>query len=80
MAAESQGRGIGRALVASVEAEARRWGLARVLLEVRLALASNRRLFASCGFVETVQRAHPGYAAATFVEAEKVLGGSEPPA
>jgi penicillin-binding protein 2 len=36
-------------------------------------LADNRRLFARCGFVETAQHAHPGYAQPTFVDMEKRL-------
>lgn len=66
-------RGIARALVGAVEEEARRQGRSRLLLEVRLALAGNRRLFAACGFKETAERAHPGYAHPTFAEAEKPL-------
>ena len=71
-----RGRGIARALVAATEAAARRAGLLRVHLGTRLVLAGNRRLFASCGFVEVAQHAHPGYAMPTSVEMEKRL---EPP-
>ena len=39
-----------------------------------LALTDNRRLFAAAGFRETALRSHAGYAAPTFVEAEKWLG------
>ena len=68
-----RGRGVGRALMAAAEAEARRRRLPRMLLSTRLALADNRRLFAACGFRETAQHAHPGYAAPTFVDMEKRL-------
>jgi len=68
-----QRRGIARALVAAAEAEARRLGLPRVHLSTRLPLLDNRRLFASCGYVETEQRAHPGYSAPTTVAMEKWL-------
>jgi hypothetical protein len=44
-----------------------------MLLSTRLALIDNRRLFASCGFREGEQHAHPGYAAPTFVDMEKLL-------
>jgi predicted N-acetyltransferase YhbS len=64
-------RGLALALVAAAEAQARRLGLARLLLSTRLVLADNRRLFARCGFVETAQHAHPGYASPTFVDMEK---------
>lgn len=66
-------RGIARALVAAAEAAARRMGLPRLHLSTRLVLTDNRRLFAACGFVETAQHAHLGYAAPTFVDMEKWL-------
>lgn len=66
-------QGIARALVAATEAAARTGGHARIHLGTRLVLADNRRLFASCGFVEIAQHAHPGYAAPTWVEMEKRL-------
>lgn len=70
-----RGRGIAPAMIASVEQEARSRGLPRLLLSTRLVLADNRRLFARCGFVETAQHAHPGYAHPTFVDMEKALAG-----
>ena len=70
-----QRRGIARALIGAVEAAARRQRAERVLLEVRLALVGNRRLFAECGFVETALRSHEGYSGPTFVEAEKGILG-----
>jgi GNAT superfamily N-acetyltransferase len=66
-----RGRGIARALVSA--AEARRRGLPRMHLSTRLVLVDNRRLFASCGFREGERHAHPGYAAPTFVDMEKVI-------
>ncbi|GAC1336676.1 MAG: GNAT family N-acetyltransferase [Acetobacteraceae bacterium] len=69
----SRGQGIAAGLIARAEAEARDRGLPRLHLEVRLALAGNRRLFARAGFVEGARRAHPGFAYPTFVEAEKRL-------
>jgi len=71
-----RGRGIARTLVAATEAAARLAGAPRVHLGTRLVLSGNRRLFASCGFVEVARHAHPGYAAPTWVEMEKRL---EPP-
>jgi GNAT superfamily N-acetyltransferase len=67
-------RGLARALVLAAEAEARRRGLARVTLSVRLVLEDNRRLFESCGFVETARTCHPGYAEPTSATMEKRLG------
>ncbi len=70
---EHRGQGIAHALLAHAEQMARAMRQPRIHLEVRLALAGNRRLFARAGFVETVRRAHPGYGHPTFVEAEKRL-------
>jgi N-acetylglutamate synthase-like GNAT family acetyltransferase len=65
--------GIGRALIATVEATAKAMHLPRVHLSTRLTLADNRRLFASCGFEETVKTTHAGYAAPTSVVMEKLV-------
>lgn len=66
--------GVGRALMAAAEAEARRLGGARLTLGVRLALDGNRRFFASLGFVEGELHAHPGYEKPTWVEMTKAIG------
>jgi predicted N-acetyltransferase YhbS len=66
-------RGLARALVAAAEAEARRRGLARLTLGVRLVLEDNRALFAGCGFVETERTCHPGYTEPTSATMEKRL-------
>jgi hypothetical protein len=42
-------------------------------LSTRLVLADNRRLFATCGFVELRPETHEGYAAPTSVVMEKRL-------
>ncbi len=68
-----QGRGLARQLIAAVEAEARRRGAPRLRLSTRLALVSNRRLFAAAGFVETSLHAHEGFSAPTWVDMEKSL-------
>ena len=68
-----RGRGVARRLIAAAEQIAHRRGHTRLFLSTRLALSGNRRLFLSCGFVETRQSAHPGYAAPTSVEMEKRL-------
>ncbi len=68
-----RGRGAARALIGEAETEARRRGLARLHVRVRIALEENRRLFAACGFTATRQGAHPGYDAPTFVVMEKAL-------
>jgi GNAT superfamily N-acetyltransferase len=69
-----RGRGAAHLLLAAAEAEARRRGLARLSLNVRLVLEENRRLFAALGFAATKEAAHPGYAQPTFAVMEKRLG------
>ena len=67
-------RGIARALVELAEHEARRRALVRMTLGVRLVLEDNRRLFASCGFVETTLHHHEGFSEPTWVAMERRLG------
>jgi predicted N-acetyltransferase YhbS len=74
VASEHRRGGVGRALMAAAEAEARRLGGARLTLGVRLALDGNRRFFASLSFVEGALHAHPGYDRPTWVEMIKSLG------
>lgn len=69
-----RGKAIAPALINAVEAQAQHLALPRLLLSTRLALADNRRLFARCGFIETEQHAHPGYAHPTFVDMERWVG------
>jgi ribosomal protein S18 acetylase RimI-like enzyme len=66
-------RGIARALIDEAEREARRRGLARMTLGVRLVLEDNRRLFASSGFVETTLHRHEGFSEPTWVAMERRL-------
>jgi predicted N-acetyltransferase YhbS len=69
--------GIAGALLGTAEAAARASNATRLFLGTRLVLIGNRRLFASHGFRECGQHAHPGYAEPTWVTMEKRL---EPPA
>jgi len=71
---EHRRRGIARALIDEAEREARRRGLARMTLGVRLVLEDNRRLFASCGFTETTLHRHEGFSEPTWVAMERRLG------
>ncbi len=66
-------RGIGGALMAEAEREARQHGLPCVRLGVRLVLEDNRRFFASCGFVETTLHRHEGFSEPTWVMMERRL-------
>lgn len=68
-----RGRGLAKRMLAAAEAEARARNLPRLHLSTRLVLKDNRKLFAACGFVETAEHAHPGYAWPTFVDMEKRL-------
>jgi ribosomal protein S18 acetylase RimI-like enzyme len=70
---EHRRRGIARMLMDECEREARRRGLARMHLGVRLPLVDNRRLFATCGFVETGLHAHQGFSEPTSVTMERRL-------
>jgi tRNA threonylcarbamoyladenosine biosynthesis protein TsaE len=66
-------QGIARALVGETEREARRRGLLRMTLGVRLELEENRELFRSCGFEDFEFRRHEGYTEPTWVLMERRL-------
>lgn len=66
-------RGIAKRLIAYVEHAARREGLPKVALNVRLSLPKNRKLFASRGFREVSRHAHKGYDAPTYARMEKTV-------
>lgn len=70
---EHRRRGIASLLMAEAEREARRLGLPKMHLGVRLALDDNRRFFASCGFVETTLHRHEGFSEPTWVMMERRL-------
>ncbi len=69
----AQGRGIGRALLARAEAEARALGLPALELQTRIELAENHRAFAAMGFARTGETAHPGHDRPTSVTMRKTL-------
>lgn len=71
----ARGQGIAVRLVEAAEAEARRRGLPRLHLLVRMPLLANRRFFAARGFTETGGQSHPGYTEHTTMGMEKRLGG-----
>lgn len=66
-------QGIARALVEEAEREARRRGLLRMTLGVRLELEENHALFRSCGFEDYEFRRHEGYTEPTWVLMERRL-------
>ena len=65
--------GLARMLMAEAEREARRRGLRRMHLGVRLVLEDNRRLFLSCGFVDAEYLSHEGFSEPTWVRMERTL-------
>jgi predicted N-acetyltransferase YhbS len=68
-----RGRGIGAALVAEVERQARALGIPRVRLGVRVALPHLRARYERLGYRVYEQRSHPGFAEPTYLMMEKVL-------
>jgi len=64
---------LARALMDEAEREARRRGLTRMTLGVRLALEDNRRRFASCGFEETTLHRREGFSEPTWGTMERRL-------
>jgi ribosomal protein S18 acetylase RimI-like enzyme len=70
---EQRRQGIARALVDEAEREARRRGLPRMTLGVRLELEENHRLFRSCGFADVEFRRHDGFTEPTWVLMERRL-------
>jgi predicted N-acetyltransferase YhbS len=66
-------RGIGRLLIAYVEARVRELGLLRVQLGVRVALPGNRAYYERQGYRFIEARTHAGYVEPTFVILEKLV-------
>ena len=70
---ELRRQGIARALMDEAEREARRRGIMRMTLGVRLELEDNRRFFRSCGFEDAELRRHAGFSEPTWVLMERRL-------
>lgn len=68
-----QGRGVGTALMAWAEAEARRRGLAAVTVGVRVALPGNIDFYRRLGFEISESHSHPGFGRPTWVSMRKSL-------
>lgn len=64
-----QGKGIGRALIAAVEARARAAGAAHLRLYTNAAMAANLSLYPHLGFVETARRHEDGFDRVFFEKA-----------
>lgn len=63
-----QGRGLGRALLAFAEQEARRRGLDEVRLHTNAAMTDNLAFYPNLGFVETARHEQRGFARVLFVK------------
>ena len=61
------GSGIGKALVAAAQAEARALDLKALELQTRIELTENHAAFARMGFVKVGETAHPGYERPTSI-------------
>lgn len=61
VAPEATGRGIGRALIAHCEAEARRLGLPAIVLYTNAKMTANLALYPRLGFVEIERRHEHGF-------------------
>jgi GNAT superfamily N-acetyltransferase len=66
-------RGIGRALMAAVEEKARRAGLTRITLGVRIQLPQNRAFYDSIGYRADGRGSHSGYDRPTWFHMSKML-------
>lgn len=73
VAPQTQGKGIGRLLLAEAEATARALGLSALRLLTRIELTENHRAFAAWGFVKTGTMCHPGFTRPTAIEMRKTL-------
>jgi ribosomal protein S18 acetylase RimI-like enzyme len=69
----ARGLGLAGRLIEAVETEARSRGLPGVRLGVRIALASNQKLFNSLGYREISREAHPGFDHFTSINMRKRL-------
>ncbi|QHQ36984.1 GNAT family N-acetyltransferase [Algicella marina] len=74
VAPDAQGRGLGRKVIAWVEAEARRLGLPRVELYTNAAMAGPLRLYPALGYAEVSRHEEAGFARVFF---EKDVRGLE---
>ena len=73
---DCQKRGVGRALIAAVEAAARDRGCAALELQTRIELVENHAAFAAMGFRRTAENAHPGYHRPTNVTMRRALSST----
>ena len=65
--------GLGRALLAAAEAEARGRGLAALEVQTRIELTENHAAFGALGFDEVGRTAHPGFDRPTSITLQRRL-------
>ena len=70
---DRQHRGVGRRLMAAIEAHARAVGVRQLELVTRIELTENHETFAALGFVKSGEHAHEGYDRPTFISMRKAL-------
>ena len=70
---ELQREGIGKALIAVVEAEARARKLSALELEVRIELTENHAAFSTLGFRPVAKTSHPGFERPTSITMRREL-------
>jgi predicted N-acetyltransferase YhbS len=70
-----QAAGIGRALMAWAEDEARRRGCGGIAVGVRIALPGNLAYFRRLGYVVTGEHSHDGYPHPTWLSLRKEIAG-----
>ncbi|MCK3779957.1 GNAT family N-acetyltransferase [Ensifer sesbaniae] len=73
VAPQTQGKGIGRRLLAEAEMTARTLGLPALRLLTRIELVDNHRAFTAWGFVQSGTMCHPGFTRPTAIEMRKTL-------
>lgn len=70
---QTQGKGVGRLLLAEAEATARVLSLPALRLLTRIELTGNHRAFAAWGFIQSGTMCHPGFTRPTAIEMRKTL-------
>lgn len=70
-----RGRGIGNALIDSVETRAKNAGFTRIRLGVRISLTEMRAAYERRGYVFVETHTHEGFSEPTYVTLEKQLDG-----
>jgi predicted N-acetyltransferase YhbS len=73
VATSHRGQGLARVLVETAQARARALGLPLLELQSRIELVENHAAFASLGFVQTGETAHPGFDHPTSLTFRKTL-------